>query len=769
MEFTFNNYLTIEYGNKNYKFNVTDATFNINTNNISIIPIGDHNRANIYGDPVHGFLKQIFLTFDNNQLIIEYNEEIHIDYTKKKIYIKTPFSYIEPIKLSNNFNILYAYNQKLENNINITSKVFNKFKYNEIIYLSNDIDLDFYFGSMNYRYDKVIIVDDIDLNSKHIINGSFGIDLNKNYLYYKFIPQYIIDSFNINKKDTNFITVSYNDFPNYNITNLSCDIFKFENVINYQYQYCFPTLKLEVINKKNENLQQNKQYYMIFDNPGKDAFGHWIYESFIFVDILKELNKEYKNIKIVTSNKKLYVKNFFTFFDIKNEIVYNFEDENNITFVPPIIAYGIINEMNPKHLKLFQKFINKYVSYIHDNIINFNFENNILYLPRNRKDNFYPEDSIPKEFILDRINLDEITHFTDSVAKYSGITLNTFELNNIKMQFSFIINSKNIILDYGSAFDVNSLICKNKNIIVLNKGNKYNLHTLPQTNKIIYDIVSSNNNVTFVTEYNDFDDIYRYINNDASVKYKLCIMAIFKNETMNLKVWIEHYLWQGVEHFYLIDNGSTDNPLDILKEYIDSGIVSYYYRDQKFQQPQHYRFIFDKEKLKFKTKWLCICDLDEFFFGVDKKLIDTLDNYDNYEVLYTNSFFYGSDNLIEHPKDIRKSILHRNNDTVNGIKYIFKPKCIKSSKEIWIHWLVNEDTIQKKYKNEIHVNDKLRLNHYPIQSYEYYTKIKMTRGDVSNKESENIRDIKYFEYYRDIATIFDDSLNKLIENGYTNS
>ena len=55
--------------------------------------------------------------------------------------------------------------------------------------------------------------------------------------------------------------------------------------------------------------------------------------------------------------------------------------------------------------------------------------------------------------------------------------------------------------------------------------------------------------------------------------YYLSVLAIFKNETMNLKMWIDHYLWQGVEHFYLIDNGSTDKPLAILKEYIDNSEI----------------------------------------------------------------------------------------------------------------------------------------------------------------------------------------------------
>ena len=251
-----------------------------------------------------------------------------------------------------------------------------------------------------------------------------------------------------------------------------------------------------------------------------------------------------------------------------------------------------------------------------------------------------------------------------------------------------------------------------------------------------------------------------------TITYNLSIMGIFKNETMNLRVWLEHYLWQGVEHFYLIDNGSTDEPLSILQKYIDAGVVTYYFRNEKYQQVQHYRYVFDNENLKEKTKWLCICDLDEFFFGTRKKLIDSLDEFNNYNVIYTNSYFYGSDNLIDHPKDIRTSILHREEDIVNGTKYIFKPSSINNSSEIWIHWLVNSGTTQKKQMTEIIQNDKIRLNHYRIQSFEYFKNVKMTRGDVSVQTNENIRDLKYFEQYTNAATIKDDILKQIVENGY---
>ena len=56
--------------------------------------------------------------------------------------------------------------------------------------------------------------------------------------------------------------------------------------------------------------------------------------------------------------------------------------------------------------------------------------------------------------------------------------------------------------------------------------------------------------------------------------YKLSIGALFKNESHSIKEWLEHYLYQGVEHFYLVDDDSTDNTREILKPYVEKGIVS---------------------------------------------------------------------------------------------------------------------------------------------------------------------------------------------------
>ena len=248
--------------------------------------------------------------------------------------------------------------------------------------------------------------------------------------------------------------------------------------------------------------------------------------------------------------------------------------------------------------------------------------------------------------------------------------------------------------------------------------------------------------------------------------YFLSVLAIFKNETINLKVWLDHYLWQGVEHFYLIDNGSTDSPLLILQEYIDKGLVSYFYKEERHKQAEHYRWVFHTQNLREKTYWLAVCDMDEFFFGIQRKLATTLKSLDYFHVLYCHWHMFGSDNLIQQPDDIRTSIIHRKLPLDVNTKYIFKPAFIRDSSMIWIHGIVEPGTMNViKNNSRIKVaNQYIQLNHYPIQSLEFFQKVKMTRGSANVAQHDKIRDMNYFRKYDYGTRWLDDLLKNLIQN-----
>lgn len=218
-------------------------------------------------------------------------------------------------------------------------------------------------------------------------------------------------------------------------------------------------------------------------------------------------------------------------------------------------------------------------------------------------------------------------------------------------------------------------------------------------------------------------------------KHFLSIQAIFKNESMNFKEYIEHYLWQGVDHFYFIDNGSTDDYMSVIKPYMSK--ITLFKRPEKWKQVEHMNEIF--QKVRDESEWFMLIDLDEFCYeGTGKSNIkEYLKSLDS-EVtqVYLRMLMFGSRDEYEHPESIRKAFTWREKEIcMGGGKAIVKSNALKS---FGVH---NFDTSGKTLIE----TDKLHFNHYIIQSKEYFDKVKKTRGAVEHKDAEYVRDDKYFK------------------------
>lgn len=112
-------------------------------------------------------------------------------------------------------------------------------------------------------------------------------------------------------------------------------------------------------------------------------------------------------------------------------------------------------------------------------------------------------------------------------------------------------------------------------------------------------------------------------------KYTLSICAIFKNEAPYMEEWIEYYILMGVDHFYLYDNNSDDNYLEILKPYIDQGIVTFQHWPDIPGQISAYRHWY--EYYRHETNWCTFIDLDEFLCPIcDDNLKDWLKKHQKY-------------------------------------------------------------------------------------------------------------------------------------------
>lgn len=74
-----------------------------------------------------------------------------------------------------------------------------------------------------------------------------------------------------------------------------------------------------------------------------------------------------------------------------------------------------------------------------------------------------------------------------------------------------------------------------------------------------------------------FKKVERLMNNDRnkSFMHELAVVSISKNEGPYIVEWIEFHRMVGVSKFYFYDNESQDDTEQILKPYVEKGIVDY--------------------------------------------------------------------------------------------------------------------------------------------------------------------------------------------------
>jgi glycosyltransferase involved in cell wall biosynthesis len=240
-------------------------------------------------------------------------------------------------------------------------------------------------------------------------------------------------------------------------------------------------------------------------------------------------------------------------------------------------------------------------------------------------------------------------------------------------------------------------------------------------------------------------------------RYSLCVLAIAKNEGMIIKEWIDHYLWQGVEHFYIIDNGSTDNMSQVLEPYIQKGLVSLYKLEGR-KQVQHYNTVYNKY-IKKHTDWLLVCDIDEYVYhrqkGKTLKSFVKAVNRNHVASITLHWKMFGSSGYHQQPKQLRKAFVWRKRDIDTNVKQIVNTKYVVSLD-------IHKHKMKQGPVNIVNPKE-LALNHYPIMSKEYFEKIKMTRGDGSTDQQsyQTLRNWNYFKQY-DHYELYDDELSTLV-------
>ncbi len=261
----------------------------------------------------------------------------------------------------------------------------------------------------------------------------------------------------------------------------------------------------------------------------------------------------------------------------------------------------------------------------------------------------------------------------------------------------------------------------------------------------------------------------------SETRYNLTVTAIFKNERDIFREWLQHYVDEGVEHFYLIDNGSNDDYHPELQPYINEGKVTLLYDGKRHAQEELYNTYI--QHYLHLSVWMAIVDLDEFVYARNGTLYSYLQNMSHAVGSISIPWkMFGSSGHIEQPSTgVVANFVHRRagNYDASNVKSIFRTAAVA---KLRVHDTVLLPSFHRIYPvfeqishDEViaisHVTEEqlakheLHLNHYAIQSFSWFMKVKASRGDVMNKNVESLRDESYFKNY-DHNDVIDDELKQ---------
>jgi len=232
--------------------------------------------------------------------------------------------------------------------------------------------------------------------------------------------------------------------------------------------------------------------------------------------------------------------------------------------------------------------------------------------------------------------------------------------------------------------------------------------------------------------------------------YYLSVGAMFKNERNGIVEWIKHYLHHGVEHFYLINDGSTDDTVAQIQEYIDKGLITLFNVEEPYylgrQRNLYNRHILPCIK---QTKWLMMVDLDEYVWSRQSiNLLYVLKSAEHLAQIQIRELLFGSNGHEQQPTGLVKSFTKRRAERIvenPKLKYIVNSDYEFGSLNIHHANFMDPTFIHRTDKFIIVDPDFLCYNHYNCQSREHWNTVKCMREDADNYLVRTEEDFKVYD------------------------
>lgn len=314
------------------------------------------------------------------------------------------------------------------------------------------------------------------------------------------------------------------------------------------------------------------------------------------------------------------------------------------------------------------------------------------------------------------------------------------------------------------------------------------IHLFENIAELLFSLIDDPSDKSFDTlfEYaNSLEDSLR--NSKEKKDIRMALVLIIKNEARYVREWIEFHNMLGVEHFYIYDNESTDNLSEVLRPYVEKGLVTLQSWPGKIAQLPSYNHALSYYKMD--CEYMGFIDTDEFLFPIEgMSLPDTIDKvfYDyEHQIAHplkaggvgVNWRTYGTSHIAEPVEGlVIENFKLRGYDNYSGnihIKSIVKPmlvKCFLSNPHSVVYndsdtFTISEhgSMIPLAFFYDGHC-DILRINHYYSRSEkDLYIKMNVRGWADLTEETEKEYAAGYNERLQACNDIRDDIMDRFIE------
>jgi hypothetical protein len=264
-------------------------------------------------------------------------------------------------------------------------------------------------------------------------------------------------------------------------------------------------------------------------------------------------------------------------------------------------------------------------------------------------------------------------------------------------------------------------------------------------------------------------------------KYNLAIVSIMKYEEPYVEEWVRYHLIVGVKHFYIYDNNEESYMKDVLKPYIEKGIVDLIpmYGDVKMFDAYNNSLWGYRDD----CKYIAYIDADEFIVPTQDVQVDTVieeifNKYDspNLGGLGIRWQVYGTGHHKTKPEGLMiENYLYKENGSLDiHVKQVVNPRMVHSwgnphfpvYKQPQFYTIDEEGNKIRGPFNKGGPRNLLRLNHYFYKSEEEFTKNRIKRGKCDRAVTEEYMEgfiAKQIERMKNSNNEYDDLMLRYVD------